>query len=156
MENKSSNVVGRLKERYGLAGLFLFSVIATISYLKADNFFGLVNMYLVMTPDEMKKVIFSIITFDMVSSLALALFGGLGIFFFVSSKEKALVYAFAFLVLQPAVDTIIEIGYSGQVTRGIWALVGGALIFWFFWHFLGDKAVSYFKLNYMKFLGYFM
>lgn len=156
MKNKNSNIVGRFKEQYGLAGMFLFLLIVVTSYLKADNFFGLVNMYSILTPNEVQKVIFSIITFDMVSSAALALFGGIAIFFFVRLNEKALVFAFAFLVLQPVADAIIEFGYSGQLVRAFLALVGGALIFWLFWHFLGNKTSNYFKINYGKFLEYFM
>lgn len=148
--SKNSSRLTRFKENFGVAGMFLFALIVIIAYLKADNFFGLLNMYSILTPDEISKVIFSIITFDMISSLVIAFLGCTAVYFFVRLKSKALVVAFVFLVLQPATDAIIEVGYSGRVVSGILALVGGALIFWLFWHFLGNRTLNYFKLNYGK------
>lgn len=148
--DKSSNILYRLKERYGTSGVFLLSAIILASYVKVDNFLGLVNMYSIMTPDEIQRVIFSIITFEMVSSIALALLGIIAVYFFVKFKMEALVFSFAFLILQPVVDAIIEIGYSGQVVPGIGALIGGALIFWLFWHFLGNKTSNFLKIKYNK------
>lgn len=147
--NKNNSLI-RFKENFGVAGMFLFAVIAVISYLKADDFLGLVNMYSIMTPDEIQRVLFSIITFEMVSSITLALLGIIAVYFFVRLKREALVFSFAFLILQPVVDAIIEIGYSGQVVPGIGALIGGALIFWLFWHFLGNKTSNFLKIKYNK------
>lgn len=148
--SKNSSRLTRFKENFGVAGMFLFALIVIIAYLKADNFLGLVNMYSIMTPDEIQRVIFSIITFEMVSSIALALLGIIAVYFFVRLKREALVFSFAFLILQPVVDAIIEIGYSGQVVPGIGALIGGALIFWLFWHFLGNKTLNFLKIKYNK------
>lgn len=130
--NKDNNILTRFKESYGVAGMFLFIIIIIASYIKVDNFLGLKNMYSIMTSDEIQKVLFSVITFEMVSSLVLALLGLITIYFFMRLKSKALVFSFAFLILQPVVDAIIETGYSGQVVPGIGALIGGALISGYF------------------------
>ena len=133
--NKNSSILNRFKENYGISGMFLFAIIAVASYIKADNFLGLKNMFSIMTPDEIQKVLFSIITFKMVSSLVLVLLGVITIYFFIRLKEKALICAFAFLILQPVLDGITEISYSGNLGAGVGSLIGGAVAFWIFWHF---------------------
>ncbi|MFA6554079.1 MAG: hypothetical protein WCS89_01075 [Candidatus Paceibacterota bacterium] len=149
-ESNKKNIFKRFKESYGISGMFLFVVIVIASYIKIDNFWGLKNMYSVMTSDEIRKVLFSVITLEMVSSFILALLGIVTIYFFIKLKDKALICAFVFIALQPILDGLTEIGYSGNIGSGVGSLIGGAIIFWIFWHFLGQKASSYLKLAYVK------
>ncbi|OIO32183.1 MAG: hypothetical protein COZ49_01315 [Candidatus Yonathbacteria bacterium CG_4_10_14_3_um_filter_47_65] len=147
---KNNNIFTRFKASYGVAGVFLFAIIVIASYIKIDNFLGLLNMYSILTPDEFQALLFSVFSFETIASLALSILGIITIYFFIKLKDNALVYAFAFLILQPVLDGVTEIGYSGNIGSGIGPLIGGGIAFWIFWHFLGNKTSNYLKLNYGK------
>lgn len=149
--NKSSNILHSFKEKYGIAGVFLFIIITFFTYVKAGSFLYLFNMVLIMTLDEIQKILFSVISFELISSFVLTLLGIMTIYFFIRRNNRALVIAFTFLLLQPLVDTITEINYYPEnITWGLRPLVIGAITFWIFWNFLGKQTLNYLKNSYEK------
>ena len=104
-----------------------------------------------MTLDEIQKILFSVISFELISSFVLTLLGIMTIYFFIRRNNRALVIAFTFLLLQPLVDTITEINYYPEnITWGLRPLVIGAITFWIFWNFLGKQTLNYLKNSYEK------
>ncbi|MFW5853094.1 MAG: hypothetical protein ACOCU8_00445 [Patescibacteria group bacterium] len=123
----------RFKQAFGIAGYFFFAIFVFVFWTNLKWVIGDINMYSIMTTDEISKVMSTIIPFDSLTSFILMILSGIAIFYFLKLNKRALLFTFYFLVIYPILLGIVEFGYSGNLISIFGPLIGAIVIIFIFW-----------------------